>query len=140
MGPWTDVVVKSKDFTVFRDKYPVTEGHILFVPKEESWQSLTKCFEAAYKWGYDWVERGYCDAFNIGQNCGKAAGQTVDYPHVHLIPRREGDMTDPTGGVRHVIPEKGNYKINDIYKKINGTYTTEEIVDATNKILEGDLC
>ena len=53
MGPWTDVVVKSKDFTVFRDKYPVTEGHILFVPKEESWQSLTKCFEAAYKWGYD---------------------------------------------------------------------------------------
>ena len=139
MGPWTDVVVKSKDFTVFRDKYPVTEGHILFVPKEESWQSLTKCFEAAYKWGYDWVERGYCDAFNIGQNCGKAAGQTVHYPMFKFLFRPEGDMTDPTGGVRHVIPEKGNYKVNDIYKKINGNYT-QELVDATNKILEGDLC
>ena len=66
--------------------------------------------EAAYKWGYDWVERGYCDAFNIGQNVGEAAGQTVDYPHVHLIPRRKGDMDDPRGGVRHVIPEKGNYR------------------------------
>ena len=42
MGPWTDIVIKSKDFTVFRDAYPVTEGHILFVPKEENWQSLTK--------------------------------------------------------------------------------------------------
>ena len=43
-------------------------------------------------------------------NYGKAAGQTVPWPHVHLIPRRNGDMEDPTGGVRHVIPEKGNYK------------------------------
>ena len=50
------------------------------------------------------------DAYNIGQNIGEAAGQTVMYPHVHLIPRRGGDMNDPRGGVRHVIPEKGNYK------------------------------
>ena len=49
-------------------------------------------------------------------------------------------MKDPTGGVRHVIPEKGNYKTNEIYKKRNGTYTTKELVDATNRILEGDLC
>ena len=48
--------------------------------------------------------------FNIGMNWGEAAGQTVPYPHVHLIPRRNGDMEDPTGGVRHVIPEKGNYR------------------------------
>ena len=41
---------------------------------------------------------------------GAAAGQTCMYPHVHLIPRRKGDMMDPTGGVRHVIPHKGNYK------------------------------
>ena len=89
--------------------FPVTEGHVLFVPNEENWQCLTKCFEAAYKWGYDWIERGYCDAFNIGQNVGEAAGQTVMYPHVHLIPRRNGDMKDPRGGVRHVIPSKGKY-------------------------------
>ena len=108
--PWTDVLIDSKEFTVYKDGYPVTEGHILFVPKDENWQGLTKCFEAAYKWGYDWVERGYCDAFNIGQNVGEAAGQTVSHPHVHLIPRRTGDMDDPRGGVRHVIPNKGNYK------------------------------
>ena len=110
MKPWTDVLIDTKDFTVYKDGYPVTEGHILFVPKEQTWQDLSKCFEAAYKWGYDWVDRGYCDAFNIGQNCGEAAGQTVNYPHVHLIPRRNGDMDDPRGGVRHVIPDKGNYK------------------------------
>tara|TARA_B100001057_G_scaffold411214_1_gene426720 strand:- start:1671 stop:2063 length:393 start_codon:yes stop_codon:yes gene_type:complete len=109
--PWNDVLLDAKGFTVFKDKYPVTEGHILFVPKEESWKSLTKCFEAAYKWGYDWVERGYCDAFNVGQNVGEEAGQTVMYPHIHLIPRRKGDMADPKGGVRGVIPDMQKYTI-----------------------------
>ena len=91
--PWTDVLIDTKDFTVYKDGYPVTEGHVLFVPREENWKSMTKCFEAAYKWGYDWVERGYCDAFNIGQNVGESAGQTVNYPHVHLIPiNHERDM------------------------------------------------
>ena len=56
------------------------------------------------------MQSGYCDAFNLGQNVGEVAGQTVMWPHVHLIPRRKGDMDDPRGGVRHVIPEKGNYK------------------------------
>jgi diadenosine tetraphosphate (Ap4A) HIT family hydrolase len=108
--PWTEVLVDTKDFTVYKDDFPVTEGHVLFVPKVEDWQHLVKCWEAAYKWGYDWTERGYCEAFNIGQNVGEAAGQTVEYAHVHLIPRRKEDMADPRGGVRHVIPEKGNYK------------------------------
>jgi diadenosine tetraphosphate (Ap4A) HIT family hydrolase len=43
-------------------------------------------------------------------NWGEAAGQTVAYPHVHLIPRRKGDVEDPVGGVRNTIPGKGNYK------------------------------
>ena len=108
--PWTDVLIDTKLFTVYKDKYPVTEGHVLFVPKVEDWEHLTACFKAAYQWGYDWVKRDYCEAFNIGQNVGKAAGQTVEYPHVHLIPRRSGDVKDPRGGVRHVIPSKGKYK------------------------------
>lgn len=108
--PWTDVVVETKEYTVFKDGFPVTDGHLLFVPKEESWTHLEKCYKAAYNWGYGWVSQGYCDAYNIGQNVGVEAGQTVDYPHVHLIPRRKGDMEDPTGGVRHVIPNKGNYR------------------------------
>ena len=111
--PWKDVLIDTKEFTVFKDKFPVTEGHILFVPKEETWDKLAACYKAAYAWGYDWVQRGYCDAYNLGQNIGEAAGQTVMWPHVHLIPRRKGDMEDPRGGVRHVIPEKGNYRKNE---------------------------
>jgi len=112
--PWTDVVLDCREFTVFKDGYPVTEGHVLFVPKVEDWEHLAKCYKAAYAWGYDWVQSGYCDAYNIGQNVGTEAGQTVMYPHVHLIPRRKGDMEDPRGGIRHVIPEKGNYKKDNV--------------------------
>ena len=111
--PWKDVLVDTRDYTVFRDKYPVTQGHILFVPKEETWDKLEKCYKAAYAWGYDWTQNGYCDAYNIGQNIGTEAGQTVMYPHVHLIPRRKGDMEDPKGGVRGVIPEKQKYTVKE---------------------------
>ena len=113
VAPWHDAVVVTRDYSVFRDAYPVTEGHVLFVPQQEDWQHVTKCWEAAYRWGTDWVDRGYCEAFNVGMNVGEAAGQTVKYPHIHLIPRRTGDMSDPRGGVRHVIPTKGNYKLGE---------------------------
>lgn len=49
------------------------------------------------------------DAYNIGINCGEAAGQTVFHLHVHVIPRYAGDVEDPRGGVRHCVPSKGNY-------------------------------
>ena len=49
------------------------------------------------------------DGFNIGINIGAAAGQTVPHLHLHLIPRYQGDVSDPRGGIRHVIPGKGNY-------------------------------
>jgi len=106
----SEPLVDTKDFVVYKDKYPVTEGHLLFVPKIEDWEHLAKCYKAAYQWGYDWVQKGYCDAYNIGQNVGREAGQSIMYAHVHLIPRRKADVSDPTGGVRHAIPDKGNYK------------------------------
>jgi diadenosine tetraphosphate (Ap4A) HIT family hydrolase len=49
------------------------------------------------------------DGFNLGVNCGRAAGQTVMHVHIHLVPRRNGDTPDPRGGVRGVIPEKMSY-------------------------------
>ena len=107
--PWTDPVEENLFFNVYRDKYAVTEGHTLYVPIKDEWYYINKCLEAAYDQGSRWVENGYCDAYNIGQNVGRAAGQTIMYPHIHLIPRRKGDMEDPRGGVRHVIPERGNY-------------------------------
>ena len=50
------------------------------------------------------------DGFNIGMNCGESAGQTVFHCHVHLIPRRKGDVEFPKGGVRHIIAGKGFYE------------------------------
>ena len=114
-APWADknVVHEDENVVVYKDGYPVTEGHLLFVPKKKERQlDITRCFELAYKWGV----RGVCDykwvAFNVGINNGVEAGQSVMWPHVHLIPRRKGDVEDPKrvkGGVRHVIPFKGNY-------------------------------
>lgn len=109
-APWTDIEYRTKTFWIFKDAYAVTEGHLLFVPTEKKMENLHECFKAAYKFGYDGVVSEKWDGFNIGQNCGEAAGQTVMYPHVHMIPRRTGDMEDPRGGVRHVIPERGNYR------------------------------
>ena len=57
----------------------------------------------------DNIEKGVIQGYNIGMNVGEAAGQTVMYPHVHLIPRKDGDCENPKGGVRNVIPGKGDY-------------------------------
>lgn len=109
-APWTELVEEDYHVKVFRDIYPVTDGHLLFVPKYNTVSVLMDCFEDAVNDGIKRVQSGEWDGFNVGMNYGKAAGQTVPWPHVHLIPRRNGDMEDPTGGVRHVIPERGNYK------------------------------
>jgi len=112
--PWREIEYRTRQFWVFKDAYPVTQGHLLFVPTSQTSDALFECYRGAYRFGYEGVQNEKWDAFNIGQNCGEAAGQTIMYPHVHLIPRRAGDMADPTGGVRHVIPEKGNYRKNKL--------------------------
>jgi hypothetical protein len=109
-APWTDLVEEDFHVKIFKDKYPVTDGHLLFVPKYNTIPVLMDAFEDAVRDGIKRVISGEWDGFNVGLNYGPAAGQTVEWPHIHLIPRRTGDMEDPTGGVRHVIPEKGNYR------------------------------
>lgn len=109
-APWDNIVEEDYHVKVFADKYPVTEGHLLFVPKYNTVAVLMDCFESAVRDGIQRVSNGEWDGFNVGFNYGQSAGQTVEWPHVHLIPRRKGDMEDPTGGVRHVIPERGNYR------------------------------
>lgn len=112
IAPWDDRVEELSDFhvTVFRDRYPVTPGHLLFVPHYNTNAVIMDAFESALAQGNRMVADGKCDAFNIGINMGREAGQTVMYPHVHLIPRRAGDCADPVGGVRGVIPGQANYK------------------------------
>ena len=103
-------------FTI-RDGFPVTEGHTLFIPKRHATdyfalsqaeinainQLMTEQKELLQK------SDKTIEGFNIGMNCGEVAGQTVFHCHVHLIPRRRGDVENPRGGVRHVIAGKGYY-------------------------------
>ena len=110
-APWSNVFLDTRDFVVFEDKYPVTEGHLLVVPKEATQDEINKCFKFALSMGNDNVEsdKTTITGYNIGLNIGESAGQTCMYPHVHLIFRRDGDMEDPKGGVRGVIPSKQKY-------------------------------
>ena len=112
VAPWDLEFDRLSDFhvAVFQDRYPVAQGHLLFVPQYNTDVVISDCFETALREGHRMVRDGECDAFNIGINMGTAAGQTVMYPHVHLIPRRDGDCADPIGGVRGVILGQANYK------------------------------
>ena len=110
VAPWDLLVWQDFHVAVYQDRFPVTKGHLLFVPKYNTLGVIKEALASALFEGNRMVDAGECDAFNVGLNIGKAAGQTVMYPHIHMIPRRAGDMEDPRGGVRHVIPEKGNYK------------------------------
>jgi diadenosine tetraphosphate (Ap4A) HIT family hydrolase len=99
-----------------RDGFPVTPGHTLVVPRRlvATWFDATLEEQHALLALVGVVraelERSFCPAgYNIGINVGVAAGQTVMHLHVHVIPRYDGDVPDPRGGVRHVIPGKGNY-------------------------------
>jgi len=108
--PWNDVFLQDYHVAVYRDKYPCTSGHLLFVPKHNTVDVLMDALRDAVEFGIKKVEDAHWDGFNIGINYGEAAGQTVMWPHVHLIPRRIGDVEDPVGGVRNTIPGKGNYR------------------------------
>jgi ATP adenylyltransferase len=110
-APWTEVQYDTRDFVVYSDKYPVTEGHTLVVPKKNTQDEVMKCFKFAIEMGVQNIEseNNNITGFNIGLNIGASAGQTCMYPHVHLIFRRDGDMEDPRGGVRGVIPSKQKY-------------------------------
>lgn len=115
-APWTELISEDFHVAVFQDKYPCTPGHLLFVPKYNSTTILSQAFDDAIRHGKKKVADGDWDGFNVGLNYGEAAGQTVDWPHIHLIPRKKGDVTDPVGGMRNTIPGKGNYRSSD-YKQ-----------------------
>lgn len=112
IAPWDLEVPELEDFhvAVFRDRFPVTIGHLLFVPRYNTPTVIVDAFESALRHGTHLVATGVCEAFNVGINMGSAAGQTVMYPHVHLILRKHGDCADPVGGVRGVVFGQANYK------------------------------
>jgi superfamily II DNA or RNA helicase/HKD family nuclease/diadenosine tetraphosphate (Ap4A) HIT family hydrolase len=102
------------------DKFPVSPGHALIVPRRHvpDWFNATAQEQVeltrAIAVAKAAIESRYTpDAYNIGINVGRAAGQTVFHLHVHVIPRYHGDVADPRGGVRNVIASNGNYVVND---------------------------
>ena len=94
-------------YSVWADLFPVTPGHLLWIPKKNDVENVRTAYGDAYAYGQQQIKEGTWAGFNIGQNIGLAAGQTVLWPHIHLIPRHEDDSVDK-GGVRRAIPNGDN--------------------------------
>jgi diadenosine tetraphosphate (Ap4A) HIT family hydrolase len=98
------------------DGFPVSKGHTLVIPKrhvlsiwEMTPEEYTDAFNLVGQVKDILQEKFDPQGFNVGVNCGEAAGQTVFHAHIHLIPRYNGDVPYPRGGIRNIIPGKGNY-------------------------------
>jgi len=112
------VLLKTDHFFVIGDGFPVSPGHMLIISNEirKDFWSLTPDEKLALANIIEdvksLIEKEYQpDGYNIGMNCGEAAGQTVFHFHCHVIPRYVGDMQNPRGGVRHCVEGKGDYKV-----------------------------
>ncbi len=114
--PKEKIIIENELAQAFYDEFSVSKWHILIVPKRH----IANFFELEQKELNDInslileckkiIDNKYApDGYNIGVNVGEHAGQSVFHVHVHLIPRYKGDVANPKGGVRGVIPEKQNY-------------------------------
>jgi len=112
-----DKVAENNSVFAMKDNYPVSEGHLLIIPYRhtENFFSMTEV-ERSNAMELIRVLKNQLEesdssitGFNIGMNSGESAGQTVMHSHIHLIPRRDGDIRNPRGGVRGVIPGKMDY-------------------------------
>lgn len=116
------ILYENRLAVAFHDIYPVTQGHLLVVPRRHE-QNYFKLGMAEVRACNDLLDRAQAEilrtdssvkGFNVGINCGTTAGQTVMHCHIHLIPRREGDNPNPRGGVRGVIPGKADYRAKEV--------------------------
>ena len=105
-------------FAVVSDKFPISPGHMLIIPRRPltRFQELDATEKSRLLEWVAWAQNRLLvtlspppDAFNLGVNDGKAAGQTMPQFHFHVIPRHSGDVSDPRGGIRWVIPRKAKY-------------------------------
>ncbi len=112
------ILAEDDLFVVAKDKYSVSPGHSLIIVKRvvARFQELTADEKARLMTWVDWCIAHLLrtlepkpDGFNVGLNDGLAAGQTIPQLHVHIIPRYQGDVADPRGGVRCVVPDKARY-------------------------------
>ena len=112
-----DVQAENDYAYVINDAFPITEMHALIIPKRHvktyfdlNADELGACHDLLNSMRSGILdEDSSVEGFNIGMNNGTVAGQTIDHCHIHLIPRREGDVINATGGVRNIIPGMGDY-------------------------------
>ena len=112
------VLATDELFAVVSDKFPVSLGHMLIIPRRPltRFRELNAAEKSCLLEWVEWAQRHLeatlvpaPEGFNLGVNDGKAAGQTMAQFHFHVIPRHSGDVPDPRGGVRWVIPGKAKY-------------------------------
>jgi diadenosine tetraphosphate (Ap4A) HIT family hydrolase len=111
-----ELIVETATVFSFYDKFPVSKGHSLIVPKrlvsnyfDLTLKEQTACWIVANKVKSILQEKYNPDGFNVGINVNSAAGQTIWHSHIHIIPRYKGDVENPRGGIRSVIPSKKEY-------------------------------
>ncbi len=111
-----EIIKENNSAIAIYDNFPVNPGHVLIISKshrrdwfetdiQEKIEIMELIDEIKIILDSEFSPHGY----NIGMNCGEKAGQSIPHLHVHLIPRYSGDMENPRGGVRGVIPNKQNY-------------------------------
>jgi diadenosine tetraphosphate (Ap4A) HIT family hydrolase len=110
------ILAETKLSFAILDHFPVSDGHTLIIPKrhvKSIWEMTPEEFSDAFtlvRQIKEVVQEKFKpQGFNVGVNCGEAAGQTVFHAHIHLIPRYTADVPSPRGGVRNIIPGKGDY-------------------------------
>ncbi|MFZ1908802.1 MAG: HIT family protein [Burkholderiales bacterium] len=115
-APQREILAQNEAALAVFDSYPVSPGHALVLPRRHVatiWDlapdEYDQCFRLVRELQPVLAARFAPDGFNVGANCGEAAGQSVWHAHIHVIPRYRGDTPNPKGGVRHVIPLKGSY-------------------------------
>ena len=114
--PQREILAENAHAIAVFDTYPVSPGHALILPRRHAvtvWDlpqaEYLACYALVLELKPVLEARFKPDGFNVGVNCGEAAGQSVWHAHIHVIPRYKGDTPFPKGGVRHVIPLKGRY-------------------------------
>jgi diadenosine tetraphosphate (Ap4A) HIT family hydrolase/5-methylcytosine-specific restriction endonuclease McrA len=115
--PESRLILENNLAIAIKDKYPVTPMHTLIIPKRhcESYFDLSQAELNGINMllhdvrSHLQIQDKSIQGFNVGVNDGETSGQTISHCHIHLIPRREGDVESPIGGVRNIIPGKGDY-------------------------------
>ena len=111
-----EIIAQNEHAAVFPDAFPVSPGHVLIVTRRhvadyfaltaEEQRAMLDLIPAARKWVEAEQSPG---GYNLGVNIGNVAGQTIPHVHLHLIPRYSGDVSDPRGGIRWVLPDRAAY-------------------------------